>query len=65
MFAKITELIDDTRGSFVEYIILIGVIALLGVGAYEAFGTDVSDSIKAQGDAVAGIRRTATTGTTP
>ena len=58
MIARTKELIVDTRGSFVEYIILIGLIALVGIAGYEAFGEDVRDTIDAQGESVRGIRTT-------
>lgn len=51
------KLAQDTRGAgFVEYIILVGVIALLCVAAFRQFGTDVGDKIKTQGGEVKGIK---------
>lgn len=43
----------DTRGAnMVEYIILVGVVALLAIVAFKAFNTSVSNKIQAQGKAV-------------
>ena len=47
----------DTRGAgFVEYIILVGVVALFGVGAYTFFGDEVDAKVREQGQNVTGIR---------
>ncbi len=58
--SKIQKLIRDSNGAgMVEYIILVGLVALMCTVAYKTFGTDVSDKIKAQGDAVNGINSSA------
>jgi pilus assembly protein Flp/PilA len=49
-------LVKDTRGAnMVEYILLVGVVALLSVLAFKTFGNKVQDKIKAQGDDVTKI----------
>lgn len=58
MFSKLSvrKLVQDTRGAgFVEYIILVGVVALFCIAGYKYFGDKVTDKIKAQGDAVTGV----------
>jgi len=51
------KLARDTRGAgFVEYIILVGVVALFCIAGYTYFGGKVTDKIKAQGDLVTGIK---------
>jgi pilus assembly protein Flp/PilA len=48
-----SALARDTRGAgIVEYIILIGVVALLAITAFRFFGKSVADKAKQQGDAV-------------
>jgi Flp pilus assembly pilin Flp len=43
----------DTRGAnMVEYIILVGVVALLAIVAFKYFNASVQAKIKAQGDSV-------------
>ncbi len=50
------RLARDTRGAnLVEYIMLVGLVALLCIGAYSTFGGNVGDKIKAQGTAVGSI----------
>jgi Flp pilus assembly pilin Flp len=40
----------DTRGSAaVEYVVLVGVVALLALHAFTVFGTDASSTIRQQG----------------
>ncbi len=57
MKSLLRKLAHDTRGAgFVEYIILVGVVALLCVAAFRQFGTDVGDKIKNQGGEVKGIK---------
>jgi len=54
---SLQKLAHDTRGAgFVEYIILVGVVALFCIAGYQYFGGKVTDKIKAQGDAVTGIK---------
>jgi Flp pilus assembly pilin Flp len=57
---SLQKLVHDTRGAgMVEYIILVGVVALLCIGGYKYFGDKVIAKIKLQGDAVTGINSTA------
>ncbi|HEY0465798.1 MAG TPA: hypothetical protein VGC79_16405, partial [Polyangiaceae bacterium] len=54
---QLEQLAHDTRGAgFVEYIILVGVVALFCIGGYTYFGGKVTEKIKAQGDLVTGIK---------
>lgn len=53
---QIQKLIRDTNGAgFVEYIILVGLVALACIGAYNTFGSDVKTKVTDQGTAVTGI----------
>jgi Flp pilus assembly pilin Flp len=55
--SKLQQFVRDTRGAgFVEYIILVGVVALFCIAGYQYFGGKVTDKIKAQGDLVTGIK---------
>jgi pilus assembly protein Flp/PilA len=48
--------LKDTRGAnMVEYILLVGVVALISIAAFKAFGAKVQEKIKAQGDTVGEI----------
>jgi Flp pilus assembly pilin Flp len=52
----VRELARDTRGAgFVEYIILVGLVALFCIVAYQAFGDAVSGKVKEQAGKVQGI----------
>jgi Flp pilus assembly pilin Flp len=51
-----SRLFRETRGSFTEYLILIGVVALLGIAAFTAFGKDVQNKITEEGGKVTGIQ---------
>ena len=43
---KPTDLLRDTRGlSTVEYIILLVLVAIVGIGAWSAFGSKIRDKI--------------------
>ena len=47
------RLISDSRGAnLVEYIILVGVIALLSIAAFKAFGGKVQSKVQEQGNKV-------------
>ena len=47
------KLLRDTRGaSLVEYIILVGVVALLCVSAFKAFGGKIQSKVNDQGSKV-------------
>jgi Flp pilus assembly pilin Flp len=53
---QIQKLIRDTSGAgFVEYIILVGLVALACIAAYTTFGSDVKAKVEEQGAAVTGI----------
>jgi Flp pilus assembly pilin Flp len=46
----------DTRGAnLVEYIILVGVVALIALAGFKAFGTSVTTKINEQSGKVGGI----------
>ena len=48
--------VKDTRGAnLVEYIILVGVIALIAIAGFKVFGTKVQAKITEQSDSVGGI----------
>lgn len=49
-------LLSDTRGAnLVEYIILVGVIALIAIAGFKAFGNRVNDKVNEQAGSVSGI----------
>ena len=51
--ARTGRFLKDTRGAnLVEYIILVGVIAILALGAFKIFGGKVKTKITAQGTTV-------------
>ena len=53
---KLVKLIRDRRGAgMTEYIILVGVIALLAIAAFRFFGKSVSEKIQHQSDTVKAI----------
>ncbi|MDF3066767.1 MAG: hypothetical protein K0R38_2368 [Polyangiaceae bacterium] len=60
MSIKIRQLKDlarDTRGAgFVEYIILVGLVALFCIVAYQAFGKAVTAKVQDQASAVGNIK---------
>lgn len=48
--------LKDTRGAnLVEYIILVGVVALIALAGYKFFGSRVTEKINEQGDSVGAI----------
>jgi Flp pilus assembly pilin Flp len=48
--------VNDTRGAnLVEYIILVGVVALIALAGFKLFGTKVTDKVNEQGDSVGAI----------
>lgn len=50
------SLIHDTRGSHaVEYLILVGVVALLSIPAFMHFGSNVGKTAREQGTLVEGL----------
>lgn len=47
------KLAKDTRGAnLVEYVILVGVVALLSIAAFKAFGGKVQSKVQEQGGKV-------------
>ena len=61
----VERLVRDRRGAnLVEYIILVGVVALLALGAFKSFGGDLKTKIGNQATTVQGINDTAE-GATP
>jgi len=60
MLIKIKKLTRDQRGaSLIEYVLLIGVVALFAIAGFKAFGGSVNDKIKQQSGAVDSVRGTA------
>jgi pilus assembly protein Flp/PilA len=56
LMKKLTTILNNNAGAnLVEYIILVGVVALLAIGAFTAFGEDVQGKIKEEGEKVSGI----------
>ena len=50
------KFIKDTRGAnMVEYIILVGVIALIAIAGFKMFGSKVQGKIEEQAGSVGGI----------
>ena len=50
------KLINDERGAnLVEYIILVGVVALIALVGFKVFGTNVQTKVNEQATAVTGI----------
>jgi pilus assembly protein Flp/PilA len=53
---QIRRFLGDTRGAnLVEYIILVGVIALIAIAGFKVFGNKVQSKINEQSDSVGGI----------
>ena len=50
-------LMKDTRGGFVEEVIIIGVVCLLSIAAFTVFGKDIQAKIKSEGTAVTQIQQ--------
>jgi Flp pilus assembly pilin Flp len=49
-------IVRDRRGAnMVEYIILVGIVALFAIGAFKMFGDKVVNRVKAQGTTVGNI----------
>ncbi len=58
---RIKELAKDTRGAnMVEYIIMVGLIAIIAMVGFKYFGKTINDKINQQGSTVDGV-----TGTSP
>lgn len=50
------HLVQDTRGgAFVEYIVVTALVALAGIGAFQAFGSSVGEKMNDLGGQVTGI----------
>lgn len=62
VFDRLKKLARDERGNMVEYIILIGVIALLCLAAFKTFGGSVKDKIEEQAGTVSSVNGLETTG---
>jgi Flp pilus assembly pilin Flp len=55
--SELSKLYKSTRGAgFVEYIILVGLVALGCIFAYRGFGTAVTGKVNEQATGVSGIR---------
>ncbi|MDB4938028.1 MAG: uncharacterized protein JWP87_5000 [Labilithrix sp.] len=58
--SSIRNFVRATRGAnMVEYIILVGLVALICIGGYTVFGDKVNKSIGAQASTVATVNTTA------
>ena len=58
--SSLRQLVRATRGAnMVEYIILVGLVALICIGGYSLFGKNVDASIKGQAGTVANSVNTA------
>ena len=54
--SSLSKLISSTRGAgFVEYIILVGLVALFCIAAYQTFGDAVTQKVEEQAEEVTGI----------
>jgi Flp pilus assembly pilin Flp len=52
-----SRFVKDTRGAnMVEYIILVGVVAILAMAGFKVFGSKVQTEIQGQGTTVGGIQ---------
>jgi pilus assembly protein Flp/PilA len=56
MMIKLNKLVRDSRGAnLVEYIILVGVIALIALAGFKIFGKNVDQKIQDQAGKVSAI----------
>jgi pilus assembly protein Flp/PilA len=56
MHRKLLQLGRDIRGAnMVEYIILVGLVAIVGFAAFRLFGTNVSTSVTGQAQTVGAV----------
>jgi pilus assembly protein Flp/PilA len=54
---KLNHLVRDTRGAnMVEYIILVGVVAILAMAGFKIFGSQINTKINQQGDTVGSVQ---------
>jgi pilus assembly protein Flp/PilA len=55
--AQLNKFLKDSRGAnMVEYIILVGVVAILAMAGFKYFGSSVQAKIQAQGDTVSNVQ---------
>lgn len=55
--ANLNKFLKDDRGAnMVEYIILVGVVAILAMAGFKYFGSSVQAKIQAQGDTVGSVQ---------
>ncbi|MCL2450857.1 MAG: hypothetical protein FWD17_18085 [Polyangiaceae bacterium] len=53
------QLVKDTRGAnMVEYIIMVGLIALIAMAGFRIFGTQINNKINQQGNTVNTVQGT-------
>lgn len=53
---RLRQILRDQRGAaMTEYIILIGIVALIAYGGFQLFGQDVRQEIETQGTSVGSI----------
>ena len=58
--SALRNFVRATRGAnMVEYIILVGIVALIAIGGFGFFGDQVKGKIKGQGDAVTNVNGSA------
>jgi Flp pilus assembly pilin Flp len=56
MHRKLLQLARDTRGAnMVEYIILVGLVAIVGFAAFQLFGKNVASSVSGQAGTVSAV----------
>jgi len=54
--SSLKKLKADTRGaSFMEYVVLVGLIAIVCIAAYQAFGSAIGTKVQQFGTTVTGI----------
>jgi Flp pilus assembly pilin Flp len=57
---RLTSFLRDQRGAnLVEYIIVLGLVALIAISAFDKFGTGVKDKVGEQTEALQQINGTA------
>jgi len=56
MHTTLKSLKHDTRGAaFMEYVVLVGLIAIVCIAAYQAFGSAIGTKVQQFGTTVTGI----------
>ena len=55
MNQRIERLLRDERGNLLEYLIVIGLVALIAIGAFTTFGDKVSAKVKSQATTVSNV----------